>query len=72
MFYLQQLTNGLMKVYFMRILLKVCSILQLIINNLKSITKKYFKTFKKYPNEITILAYDALGLVYYAWKKMEI
>ena len=24
-----------------------------------------------YPNEITILTYDALGLVYYAWKKME-
>jgi len=35
----------------------------------KKYNKKYFKTFKKYPNEITILAYDALGLVYYAWKK---
>ena len=22
-----------------------------------------------YPNEITILAYDALGLIYFAWKK---
>jgi len=30
---------------------------------------KYFKKFKIYPNEITILAYDALGLIYYAWKK---
>ncbi len=30
---------------------------------------KYFKRFKIYPNEITILAYDALGLIYYAWKK---
>ena len=35
----------------------------------KKYNKKYFETFKKYPNEITILAYDALGLVYYAWKK---
>ena len=35
----------------------------------KKYNKKYFKTFKKYPNEITILAYDALGLIYYAWKK---
>ena len=26
------------------------------------------KKFKIYPNEITILAYDALGLIYYAWK----
>ncbi len=30
---------------------------------------KYFEKFKIYPNEITILAYDALGLIYYAWKK---
>ncbi len=40
--------------------------------NLKEFKKynnKYFKKFKKYPNEITILAYDALGLIYYAWKK---
>ena len=28
----------------------------------------YFKKFNVYPNEITILAYDALGLIYYAWK----
>ncbi len=31
--------------------------------------KKYFKKFSSYPNEITILTYDALGLIYYAWKK---
>ena len=31
--------------------------------------KKYFKKFKVYPNEITILTYDALGLIYYTWKK---
>ena len=31
--------------------------------------KKYLKKFGTYPNEITILTYDALGLIYYAWKK---
>ena len=31
--------------------------------------EKYFKKFKSYPSEITILTYDALGLIYYAWKK---
>ena len=31
----------------------------------------YFKIFKNFPSEITILAYDAIGLIYYAWKKME-
>jgi len=35
----------------------------------KKYNSKYFEMFKIYPNEITILAYDALGLVYYAWKK---
>ena len=35
----------------------------------KKYNNKYFKKFKVYPNEITILAYDALGLIYYAWKK---
>ena len=30
---------------------------------------EFYKKFKIYPNEITILAYDALGLIYYAWKK---
>ncbi len=29
----------------------------------------YFKKFKNFPSEITILAYDAVGLIYYAWKK---
>jgi len=31
--------------------------------------KNYFKKFNSYPSEITILTYDALGLIYYAWKK---
>ena len=35
----------------------------------KKYNSKYFKRFKTYPNEITILTYDALGLIYYAWKK---
>ena len=29
----------------------------------------YLKTFNSSPSEMTILAYDALGLIYYAWKK---
>ena len=31
--------------------------------------KLYFKTFEIEPSEITILAYDALGLIYYIWNK---
>ena len=27
------------------------------------------RKFKSFPSEITILTYDALGLIYYAWKK---
>jgi hypothetical protein len=40
--------------------------------NLKNFTKynnKYKETFNLEPNEITILSYDALGLIYYIWKK---
>ena len=35
----------------------------------KKYNENYFKVFKSFPNEITILTYDALGLIYYAWKK---
>ena len=35
----------------------------------KKYKEDYFKTFRASPSEITILAYDALGLIYYAWKK---
>ena len=35
----------------------------------KKYNENYFKKFQIYPNEITILTYDALGLIYYAWKK---
>ena len=35
----------------------------------KKYNDNYYKKFEIYPNEITILSYDALGLIYYAWKK---
>jgi hypothetical protein len=35
----------------------------------KKYNKKFFETFGIKPNEITILAYDALGLIYYIWDK---
>ena len=35
----------------------------------KKYNKNYFKTFGVKPDEITILAYDALGLIYYVWNK---
>tara|TARA_A100001015_G_scaffold149856_1_gene166187 strand:- start:3032 stop:4225 length:1194 start_codon:yes stop_codon:yes gene_type:complete len=35
----------------------------------KKYNEKYFNKFKENPSEITILTYDALGLIYYAWKK---
>tara|TARA_B100001123_G_C15309024_1_gene1023698 strand:- start:1685 stop:2839 length:1155 start_codon:yes stop_codon:yes gene_type:complete len=39
------------------------------LKNFKQYNKSYFETFKLKPNEITILAYDAIGLIYYVWKK---
>ena len=35
----------------------------------KRYKENYFKTYKDFPSEITILTYDALGLIYYIWKK---
>ena len=38
--------------------------------NLKNLTKfkkKFFKFYNEKPNEVSILAYDALGLIYYCW-----
>ena len=35
----------------------------------KKYKDNYFKIFNNFPSEITILAYDAIGLIYYAWKK---
>jgi len=39
------------------------------IKNFQRYQKKYFKTFGMQPSEITILTYDALGLIYYIWNK---
>ena len=36
-------------------------------DNLKKFEKRYFKTYNEKPNEISILVYDALGLIYYCW-----
>jgi hypothetical protein len=35
--------------------------------NLKKFNKKFFNTYNEKPNEVSILAYDALGLIYYCW-----
>ena len=35
----------------------------------KKYNTQYFKTFGAQPTEITILAYDVLGLIYYVWNK---
>jgi hypothetical protein len=35
----------------------------------KKYKNNYFKIFDSFPSEITILAYDAIGLIYYTWKK---
>ena len=35
--------------------------------NLKEFNKRFLKTFKKKPNKVALLAYDALGLIYYCW-----
>ena len=35
----------------------------------KKYKENYFKIFNSFPSEITILTYDAIGLIYYVWKK---
>ena len=35
----------------------------------KKYKNNYFETFGNFPSEISILAYDAIGLIYYTWKK---
>jgi len=35
--------------------------------NLTKFNKRFLNTFKEQPNKISILAYDALGLIYYCW-----
>ncbi|MAH53753.1 MAG: hypothetical protein CMI68_02260 [Candidatus Pelagibacter sp.] len=36
-------------------------------DNLKKFKKKYLDTYEEKPNIVSILAYDALGLIYYCW-----
>ena len=35
----------------------------------KKYNQNYYETFSLKPDEITILSYDALGLIYYVWNK---
>jgi len=35
--------------------------------NLKKFNKRFLNTFNEHPNKVSILAYDALGLIYYCW-----
>tara|TARA_Y100000590_G_scaffold409811_1_gene502309 strand:- start:320 stop:1498 length:1179 start_codon:yes stop_codon:yes gene_type:complete len=36
-------------------------------NNLKKFNNKFLNKFNEKPNKVSILAYDALGLIYYCW-----
>ena len=37
--------------------------------NFKEFTKNYYKNFKEYPNQLSFLSYDLVGLVYYSIMK---
>ena len=39
------------------------------LKNFMKFNKEYKDVFKSEPNEISLLAYDAVGLIYYIWKK---
>ena len=39
------------------------------LRNLEKFRKKFYESYNYKPNEITILSYDSVGLVYYLWKK---
>ena len=38
------------------------------LKNFEKFNNRFHKTYKSKPNEITILAYDSVGLIYYLWK----
>ena len=38
------------------------------LKNFEKFNKKFYETYNYKPNEITILAYDIVGLIYYVWK----
>ena len=40
-------------------------------NNFERYKKKYLRIYNVPPSEITILTYDALGLIYYIWNKKD-
>ena len=37
------------------------------LKSFKKFERKYLNTYKEKPNKVSILAYDALGLIYYCW-----
>ena len=37
------------------------------LKNLKKFNKKFLKIYNEKPNKVSILGYDALGLIYYCW-----
>ena len=37
------------------------------LKNLNKFEKKYFNAYNEKPNKVSLLAYDALGLIYYCW-----
>ncbi len=39
------------------------------LKNLAKFNKKFQNTYNEKPNEVSILAYDSLGLIYYCWSK---
>ncbi len=39
------------------------------LKNLEKFRKKFYKFYNYQPNEVTILSYDSVGLIYYLWKK---
>ena len=40
------------------------------LNNFRNFNKSFFKVYNYIPNEISILAYDSVGLIYYLWKNL--
>ena len=39
------------------------------LKNFNRFKKKFYDTFDYKPNDVTILSYDSVGLIYYLWKK---
>ena len=39
------------------------------LKNFTNYNEEFVRTFNTQPSEVTILAYDALGLIYYIWSK---